>query len=247
MAEVVVQFLGTGDAFGSGARDQTCIYVDCPDFKFLIDFGASGLISMKRWGVSPSAIDAILLTHLHGDHFGGIPFFILEAQLISKRTKPLVIAGPPGVERRIHAAMENFFPGSSKTRQKFAIRFIEIGNEAPTAIGPLTVNACQVLHASGDPSLAIRVACGGKTIAYSGDTEWTDALVKAAQGADLFICEAYFFDKKIKFHMDYATLMSHRSELGCRWLVVTHMGEDMLSRVQHLETETADDGKRIVL
>jgi ribonuclease BN (tRNA processing enzyme) len=247
MTDVVVQLLGTGDSFGSGARDQTCIYVDCPDFRFLIDIGASGLISMKRWGVSPAAVDAILLTHLHGDHFGGIPFFILDAQLVSKRTKPLVIAGPPGLERRIHAAMEIFFPGSSKIRQKFAVRFVEIGNETPTAIGPLSVDACHVLHASGDPSLAIRVACCGKTIAYSGDTEWTDALVQAAQGADLFICEAYFFEKKIKFHLDYATLMRHRPELGCRRLVVTHMGEDMLSRIQHLEAETAEDGKRIVL
>lgn len=247
MADVVVQFLGSGDAFGSGARDQTCIYVDSPDFRFLIDFGASGLISMKRWGISCSAVDAILLTHLHGDHFGGIPFFILDAQLISKRTKPLVITGPPGVERRIQAAMEIFFPGSSKIQQKFAIRFIEIEDKTPTAIGPLTVSGYQVHHASGDPSLAIRVGCGGKTIAHSGDTEWTDALIQAAQGADLFICEAYFFDKKIKYHMDYSSLMRHRQELGCRRLVITHMSEDMLSRVQHLDVETAEDGKRIVL
>src|SRR5512139_1087949 len=130
MAEVAVQFLGSGDAFGSGGRDQTCIYVDSPDFRFLIDCGASGLISMKRWGVSPSAVDAILLTHLHGDHFGGIPFFILDAQLISRRTKALVIAGPPGLEHRIHAAMDIFFPGSSKIQQKFALQFIELENEA---------------------------------------------------------------------------------------------------------------------
>lgn len=247
MAEMVVQFLGSGDAFGSGGRDQTCIYVDGPDFRFLIDCGASGLISMKRWGVSPSTVDAILLTHLHGDHFGGIPFFILDAQLISRRTQPLMIAGPPGLEGRIHAAMEIFFPGSSKVQQKFAIRFVELENEASTTIGPLTIKAFHVLHPSGDPSLAIRVDCGGKTIAYSGDTEWTDALVPAAQGADLFICEAYFFEKKIRFHMDYATLMSHRAKLGCRRLVVTHMADDMLSRIQHLEAETAEDGKRVVL
>ena len=80
-----------------------------------------------------------------------------------------------------------------------------------------------------------------------GVPEWTDALVPAAQGADLFICEAYFFDKKVKFHMDYATLMRHRAELGCRRLVVTHMADDMLARLQHLEAETAEDGKRIVL
>jgi ribonuclease BN (tRNA processing enzyme) len=202
---------------------------------------------MKRRGISPADVDAILLTHLHGDHFGGIPFFILDAQLVSKRIKSLVIAGPPGLERRINASMEILFPGSSKIQPKFPIRFIELENESSTTIGPLAVRAFQVLHPSGDPSLALRVGCGGKIIAYSGDTEWTDALVPAAQGADLFICEAYFFDKKVKFHMDYATLMHHRPELGCRRLVVTHMADDMLDRIQHLEAETAEDGKRVVL
>ena len=247
MAEVVVQFLGSGDAFGSGGRAQTCIYVDCPDFRFLIDCGASGLISMKRWGVSPSAVDAILITHLHGDHFGGIPFFILDAQLIDRRTRPLVIAGPPGLESRIFAAMEIFFPGSSKIQQKFPYKFIVLENEASINIGPLTVKAFHVIHPSGDPSLSIRVCYGDKTIAYSGDTEWTNALVSAAKGADLFICEAYFFDKKVKFHMDYSTLMQHRSELDFRRLVVTHMSDDMLAKIQLVEAETAEDGKKILL
>lgn len=247
MSEVVVQFLGSGDAFGSGGRAQTCIYVDCPDFRFLIDCGASGLVSMKKWGVSPSAVDAILITHLHGDHFGGIPFFILDAQLIARRTRPLVIAGPPGLESRIYAAMEIFFPGSSKIQQKFPIQFIVLENEASSKIGPISVNAFHVLHPSGDPSLAIRIGCGGKIIAYSGDTEWTDSLIPTAQGADLFICEAYFLDKKVKFHMDYATLMSHQTELACRRLVVTHMGDDMLAKIQHIQVETAEDGKRLIL
>jgi ribonuclease BN (tRNA processing enzyme) len=247
MAEMVVQFLGSGDAFGSGGRAQTCIYVDCSDFRFLIDCGASGLISMKKWGVSPSDVDAILITHLHGDHFGGIPFFILDAQLISRRTRPLVIAGPPGLESRISAAMEIFFPGSSKVQQKFPIQFIVLENEALTNIGPLTVKAFHVIHHSGAPSLSIRVGYGEKTIAYSGDTEWTNAIVQTAQGADLFICEAYFLDKKIKSHMDYATLMSHEAELGCRKLVVTHMADDMLEKIQHVKAETAEDGKRITL
>lgn len=247
MAEIAVQFLGSGDAFGSGGRFQTCIYVDYPDFRFLIDCGASGLIAMKKWGISPSAIDAIVITHLHGDHFGGLTFFILDAQLISKRTKPLVIAGPQGLESRLLAAMEIFFPGSSKIEQKFPLQFIELENKIATTIGPIAIQAFNVVHPSGSPSLAVRVACGDKVIAYSGDSEWTDALVSVAKGADLFICETYFFDKKVKFHMDYATLMQHRAELDSRRLVITHMADDMLARLQHVEAETAEDGKRFAL
>ena len=247
MAEMVIQFLGSGDAFGSGGRDQTCIYGESEDFHFLMDCGASALASMKRWGVNPVSIDAILITHLHGDHFGGLPFFILEAQLVSKRVRPLTMAGPSGLERRIHEAMEVFFPGSSGVRQKFPIEYIELADKTPTSIGPLVVTPYPVVHGSGAPAYALRVACAGKTIAYSGDTEWTDTLVEAAQDADLFICEAYFFDKKAKNHLDYATLMAHHRELACRRLIVTHMSDEMLSRLPHLEVEAAEDGTRILL
>ena len=112
MHEVSVQFLGSGDAFGSGGRMQTCLYVDDGDTYCLLDCGISSLIAMRRWGVELVLIDVILATHLHGDHFGGVPFFIVEAQLISKRTKALVIASPPGLATRIRDAIEVMVPGS---------------------------------------------------------------------------------------------------------------------------------------
>jgi ribonuclease BN (tRNA processing enzyme) len=79
--EVSVQFLGSGDAFGSGGRFQTCIYVWSDATHLLIDCGASSLVAMKRFGVDPLLVDTILLSHLHGDHFGGVPFFIMDAHL----------------------------------------------------------------------------------------------------------------------------------------------------------------------
>ena len=65
-------------------------------------------------------------------------------------------------------------------------------------------------------------------IAYSGDTEWTPALVEASAGADAFVCEGYFFDKRVPYHLDYMTLEEHRSELSCTRLIITHMSQDML-------------------
>ena len=112
MAEVRVQFLGSGDAFGGGGRFQTCILVQAGQTAFLMDCGASSLVAMKRFGVDPAGINLILVTHLHGDHFGGIPFFVLDAQF-SRRSRPLVIAGPPGIEARTRQAMEVLFPGSA--------------------------------------------------------------------------------------------------------------------------------------
>lgn len=246
MSQLEVLFLGSGDAFGSGGRFQTCFHVRYGATQFLIDCGASSLIAMRRFGVDPSLLETILLSHLHGDHFGGLPFFVLDAQF-GRRTRPLIVAGPPGVETRVRDTMEVLFPGSSGAQRKFAMEFAVLAEGVETTLGSLSVIPYGVVHPSGAPSFALRVTCGGKVIAYSGDTEWTDALVEAAHGADLFICEAYCFEKKIRYHLDYRTLMDRRVQLGCRRLILTHMSNDMLQRLQSLDADWAEDGKRIVV
>ncbi len=245
--EVGIKFLGSGDAFGSGGRLQTCIYVDSGTVRFLLDCGASSLIGMRRWGINPNLVNAVLLTHLHGDHFGGLPFFILDAQLVSKRTQPLIVAGPAGTAERVRQAQEVLFPGSSQVQQRYAINYTAWVNGQSTPVAGLVVTPYQVVHASGAPPYALRVECDGRVIVYSGDTEWTDTLLSAARGADLFICEAYYFNKQMKFHLDYRTLMTHREAIGCKRLILTHMNAELLDRLGDVEVEYAEDGKRIVL
>lgn len=246
MSDVTVRFLGSGDAFGSGGRFQTCILLRSADTSALLDCGASSLVALKRFGVDPSTIDAVLITHLHGDHFGGLPFLILDAQF-SRRTRPLVVAGPPGVEARVRAAMDVLFSGSSATVQRFALTFVEIDAETATDISGIRVTGFPVEHASGAPAYALRVQIGGRTVTYSGDTAWTDALTRAAEDADLFVCEAYYFDKQVPFHLDYRTLLRHRDNLRCTRLIVTHMSADMLAHTDSLDCETAFDGLEVVL
>jgi ribonuclease BN (tRNA processing enzyme) len=244
--EVAVTFLGSGDAFGSGGRFQTCILIESGAMRFLIDCGCSSLIALKKHGVRPSTISTILVTHLHGDHFGGIPFFILDAQF-SRREAPLSIAGPPGLEERVRTAMEVLFPKSSETRQRFPMEFVELPASTTSRVGAVRVVAEPVVHFCGAPPYALRVECAGRTVAYSGDTEWTESLTKIANGADLFICEAYFFDKRVRFHLDYRSLAERKADLGCKRLVLTHMSEDMLGKLDFLDAEYAEDGKTIRL
>lgn len=246
MESIALQFLGSGDALGSGGRFQTCLHLSgLPAGSVLIDCGASSLIAMKRAGVDPSGVEWVVLSHLHGDHFGGLPFMILDGQF-RRRTRPLRVAGPPGVGARVMAAMEVFFPGSSTAARGFAVEFLELPARTASIVGPATVTAFEVAHLSGAPSYALRLEYGGKTIAYSGDTEWTEALVEAARGVDLFVCEAYFFAKKVKYHLDYQTLMTHRGRLGCRRLILTHPNQDLLDRGP-LAEELADDLKVVTL
>ena len=247
MSRVVVKFLGSGDLFGRGGSLQTGISVAAAGTHCLLDCGASSLIGMRRWQVNPLDIDAVLITHLHGDHFGGLPYFLLDAHLISRRTKPLILAGPPGLEARTRQAMAVLFPGSEQMHPRFDLIFVELVERATTPLGELSVTPYRVLHPSGAPAYALRVTLLGKTITYSGDTEWTDALIAAAAGTDLFICEAYFFEKRVKYHLDYQTLMAHKRELDCKQLVVTHMSQDMLDRLDDLEVAYATDGKTFQL
>jgi len=242
MPALQLRFLGTGTAFGHGGRLQACILVQTSVCRFLIDFGASGMISLYRFEVDPNSIDMILITHLHGDHFGGLPLFILDAQLNSKRIDPLVIAGPAGTRARLFSAMEVMFPGSSKTKQIFDIEVIELEPENHWDFKGVTVTPYQVHHPSGDPALALRIECDGKTLTYTGDAEWTEALGHAGKAVDLLISEAYFYEKSIKYHLNYQTVMAHIEELNPRRLIITHMSQDMLDRLETLDVESAFDG-----
>jgi len=247
MGEVSIRFLGSGDAFGSGGRFQTCMYVRSEATHLLVDCGASSLVAMKHFGVDPLLIDTIVLSHLHGDHFGGVPFIIMDARYASQREKPLTVAGPPGLETRVYEAMEVLYPGSGKTQNRFALKFVELAEGTETRDSLVAVTPYGVVHHSGAPSYALRIALDGKVFAYSGDTEWTDALIPASRGADLFVCECNFFEKGGGQHLDYQTLMDHLPELDCRRLILTHMNDGMLHRVGSLDVEGAEDGKVVVL
>jgi ribonuclease BN (tRNA processing enzyme) len=127
---VRVRFVGSGDSFGSGGRFQTCILIDGPAARFAIDFGCSSLIALAQQDVHPNSIDAILLTHLHGDHCGGVPFLVMDAMLASKRERPLVVAGPTGMAAHLANLREALFPGSHIMMPRFPLtwRELEVGS-----------------------------------------------------------------------------------------------------------------------
>ena len=242
-----IRFVGSGDAFGSGGRWQTCIHLSVEGQALLVDCGATSLVALKAQGLHPHAVGAVAVTHLHGDHFGGLPFLILDGQF-SHRTAPLLVAGPPGTRVRLTEAMETLFPGSSRAQRRFPVQVTELAADGtPAKLGPATVRGWQVEHACGAPPLALRVDLGGASFAYSGDTQWTPALAEAARGADLFAVEAYTFDRPIRYHLDYQTLRAHLGEIGARRVVLTHMSADMLSRLADAEPPAACDGMTIDL
>jgi ribonuclease BN (tRNA processing enzyme) len=175
--------VGSGDAFGSGGRFNTCFQVESASATVLVDCGASSLVALKARGLDPDRLDGVILSHLHGDHFGGLPFLLLDAQHLSRRQRPLIIAGPPGTRARLAAALEVLFPGAAATKWRFAWEVTEIAPGHSRDILGFGVVTAEVPHPSGAPATAVRLTDGSATLAYSGDTEWTDALPAIADGA----------------------------------------------------------------
>ena len=243
---VTVQFVGSGDAFGSGGRFQACISLRWAQAHVLVDCGATSLVGLKRLGVAPSSIDAVVVSHLHGDHLGGIPFLVLDQQF-ARRERPLLVAGPPGLQERVVEAMEVLFPGSSQVQRRFELRLLELPERTTVRVGPVEVTAVPVLHASGAPAYGLRLVAAGRVVAYSGDTEWTNALLELAADADLFICEAYPLERAIKYHLSYAVLEQHRARLRCRRLVLTHPSADLLDRRAEVDAQLAEDDLLLTL
>jgi ribonuclease BN (tRNA processing enzyme) len=247
MAGVMVRVLGCGDAFGSGGRLQTCFLLTTETDRLLIDCGATAMVAMRRFDVDPGVVDTVVLSHLHGDHFGGVPFLLLEAQFVSQRTRPLVIAGPPGTRERIFQALEVLFPGSSRLDWRFPLKFVELAAGRSERLGSVAVMPYEVEHPSGAPAFALRLTCAGQVIAYSGDTGWTETLPEIARDADLFIIECFAYEPFPKFHLDFQTLRARWHEFSAKRTVLTHMSQAMLDQLDRVDVETMHDGMLIEL
>jgi ribonuclease BN (tRNA processing enzyme) len=240
---VQVSFAGSGDAFGSGGRFQACIHLAHPglDAPVLLDCGATSLTALRCAGLDPGAIGVVLVSHLHGDHFGGLPFLILDGQFTG-RERALTVVGPPGTQRRLAELMECLFPGSSQASRRFAVNVTELSPGASVSLPGIGVQAWAGRHPSGAPALILRLRIGEASIAYTGDTAWTPAIADASAGADLLIAEAYYWDKAVPHHLRHVDLVGHAAELTARRTVLTHMSAEMLARRAQACHETAQDG-----
>ena len=249
MSEVRVQFLGTGSPFANGGRLQSCILVEGDGVRLLLDCGATSLVALARAGIDPGTLDAVLLTHLHGDHVGGVPFLILESLFNARegsgyppRERPLRVAGPAETEEHVRELMRwsRYGPYFAQARERALVEFLALEPGRRTEVGALAATAFPVRHTP--EATALRIELGGRTIAYSGDTGWTETLVEAAAGADLFICQTYSFAMPEERMLSYRVLMEHRARLRCKRLILTHIGPDMQRHLAEVEEEVAEDG-----
>lgn len=237
--------IGSSDAFGSGGKLQTCFHVDWSGGQFLIDCGATSLIGLERTGIDPKGVSAIFITHLHGDHFAGLVWWLIHALHVARRTAPLTVVGPAGIEERFKTAAEALFPGSTTTERRFDLVFRTHKDFEPMDEGGVRVTPFVVSHPSGATSYALRFEVDGKVLAFSGDTEWVETLIPAAQGADLMICECFAFESDARYHLNWRTIEKNLDRLGARKILLTHLGPEALANrdaIRNPKVAIADDG-----
>ncbi len=247
MCPIDVVFLGTGDAFAAGGRYQSACLIRGPESSLLLDCGPTALASLKRYAMPIESIDSIVISHLHGDHFAGLPFLLLEYLYIQPRSRSLGIVGPPGVESTVTLLYNTFYPDTASQPHPYAFEFTEAKPDEPFSIGRYRIHPFRVIHQEQPLSLGYEIFVDDRKIVYTGDTGWTEALVAHSQNADLLICECSYYETRLATHLDYARIMENLARFGSKRIVLTHLGEEVLRRRKELDLELAYDGLTVTL
>ena len=245
-APVTVTLMGTGDAFASFGRSQSGYLIDAPAGRILMEAGPGLLTALKQNHVATDSFDLLLISHLHGDHYGGLPFLILEYMFENRRKRVLTIAGPRQLEQRTWRLMRTMFPHFEVEKIKHKLKFVVLTPGTTTRLGKFTISAIRSPHTKPDISLSLRIDGGSKSIVFSGDTGWNDQLVKFSEGADLFLCECTYYESaQLTFHLNYPLLAANRDKFKVRRMVLTHLGREVLSRENEIAIEMGFDGMKI--
>jgi ribonuclease BN (tRNA processing enzyme) len=240
VSEVV--FVGTSDAFGAGGRRQSAIFVRGPSGGVLLDCGTTTATGLNDLKIERDEIETIIVSHFHGDHFGGLPLLLLAALYEDQRKHALRIAGPPGIESRVHELASAMGHPIETRDWSFPIHFEELPAGRELELGPARVRSFETNHSPDSLPHGLILDTGSERIAYSGDTGWFDALPLRVAGAHLFICECTYSSNVFDYHLDYEQLTRKRSRFDCDRIVLTHLGEQMSERRGRCAIETADDG-----
>ena len=218
----------------------------------MVDIGGSGLAALRKAGRAPKELAGIAITHLHGDHVGGLPFLLLDAAYNEPRTVTLPMVGPLGLSARIHDLMLASYRELASMRFGFDYPITEIAPGQSAALAGLNVQGFLADHM--DPphfplSLRIR-GPDGKVVTFSGDTAMNPHLLEAADGADLLIAECSALEPPIGRHCTWLDWKAVLPTLKARKVVLTHLNHRVRGAIPRLLAEApanvdlafADDG-----
>jgi len=204
MSNVKVKVLGSGNAFNQAARLNSSYIIDTDDQKILIDCGFTTPLALQQHNIAVNEIDAVLITHYHGDHFAGVSAMLLALKYVSKQAKQLVIAGPGDVKQKVLELMTVLYAGSEGVIDGLDIKYQSIGKSFK--LGETVVNAIPMIHS--DESLPHGFVLGFKSLklGFSGDTCWHIGVEDLIKQSDAIFLECNFAGKIGKGHISVEEL-----------------------------------------
>ncbi|MCB1326592.1 MAG: MBL fold metallo-hydrolase [Spirochaetales bacterium] len=223
-----VTIIGSGNAFNTDGRAHAAYLLEHSGGEILLmDCGATTLYRLQAERFDANRLSGLLLTHFHGDHFGGLPFLLLQLDLVCRRQDAFVILGPPGVEAACRQLIDLCYPAFGF---HFALEFIEVLSE--TSFRGFDIQAFPIHHRP--ESAGYRVSGpAGRTIAFSGDSAWDEALFDLVRGVDLALVELTM-EKQSEPPVDHVAWDQVEREghrLEAKRIVFTHIYDDLERRV----------------
>jgi ribonuclease BN (tRNA processing enzyme) len=245
---VTLRVLGSGDPFGSGGRHQSAYLVEAGGWRILLDCGAGTLPGLRRFRVDPATLDLVLLTHLHGDHVAGLPVIFHAYQHLTPRSRPLRVAGPPGIRGRVESIYRTFYPPVPGAVRRFRVEYrtLPAGRAfQPDGLEGVEVHPFRVRHQSRRQNFGYRLELMGKRLVYTGDTGWFARLAEHVRGADLLLCECTHRRGASPKHLSLSELKAHRRHLDARSILLTHLGPEVVHLKGVPGFRLARDGMKI--
>jgi ribonuclease BN (tRNA processing enzyme) len=217
-----IKFIGVGEAFDE-ELSNTSIWVraagSCNESSILLDCGFTAPSSFWKSCRDPDNLDAIWISHFHGDHFFGLPALLTRFWEM-KRAKPLLILGQRGIEETVVQTVKLAY-SSVMDRLAYDIRFMTVEpGEVVQAAGAAWRSA---VNGHSQRDLAVRIEAGGKALFYSGDGLSTDETLLLAHGADLVIHEAFRLEAEIPGHGNIVKCIDFARRAKARSLALVHI------------------------
>jgi ribonuclease BN (tRNA processing enzyme) len=237
-----VTVIGCSGSFAGPQSAASCYLLEGEhegrSWRVLLDLGSGALGALQRF-VDPLTIDAVLVSHLHPDHYFDLSGLYVMWKYHPKGPRaPIPVWGPKGVARQSARAYGlRKEPGMSHE-----FTFHEYDDQ-PIRLGPFEISASRVVHPI--TAYGLRVESDGGVLAYSGDTGPCQELVDLATGADLLLAESAFVesgDNPVDLHMTGKQAGAAAAEAGVRRLVLTHIPPWHDPQVCLAEAREAYDG-----
>lgn len=204
----------------------------------MVDFGATALADLRRRGRSPDELAGVAITHLHGDHIGGLPYFWIDALFNQRRAAPFRIIGPTGTRARLEELLRVTYGPIAEYERPFSLELEEIRPGQQASLAGLTVRAYAADHMDPpEEPLCLRLEApnGGPTVAFSGDTSMCPGLFEAARGADLLIAECTTLAPPSGRHCTWSEWETELSKVEADRVLLTHLGADVRAAAQRGE------------